>query len=81
MRTRDGTIFLVNHEKKVFGVNTRADMENFKPKQQEADQARCRILRMSAAGKSSTQNFLKVQYIIRFKLNLVEIDGKKYRYR
>ena len=35
--TRDGTIFSVNHENKVFHVNTRADLENIKPKQQEAD--------------------------------------------
>ena len=35
--TRDGTIFSVNHENKVFRVNTRADLENIKPKQQEAD--------------------------------------------
>ena len=35
--TRDGTIFSVNHENRVFHVNTRADLENIKPKQQEAD--------------------------------------------
>ena len=37
--TRDGVIFSVNHEIKVFRVITRADLENIKPKQQEADQA------------------------------------------
>ena len=37
MWTRDGTIFSVNRENKVFRVNTRADLENIKPKQQEAD--------------------------------------------
>ena len=36
--TRDGTIFSVNHENKVFRVNTWADVENIKSKQQEADQ-------------------------------------------
>ena len=39
MWTHDGTIFSVNHENKVFHVNTRAGLENIKPKQQEADQA------------------------------------------
>ena len=39
MWTRDGIIFSVNHEKKVFRVITRAGLENIKPKQQEADQA------------------------------------------
>ena len=29
--TRDGIIYSVNHEKKVFRVNTRADLENIKP--------------------------------------------------
>ena len=37
--TRDGIIFSVNHEKMVFHVNTRADLGNVKPKQQDADQA------------------------------------------
>ena len=37
--TYDGIIFSVNHEKKVFHEITRADLENIKPKQQEADQA------------------------------------------
>ena len=32
MWTRDGTIFSFNHEEKVFRVNTRADLENIKPK-------------------------------------------------
>ena len=39
MWTRDGTILSVNHKNKVFRVNTRADLKNIKPKQQEADQA------------------------------------------
>ena len=37
--TCDGTIFSVNHENKVFCVNTRADLENIKSKQEEVDQA------------------------------------------
>ena len=37
MWTRDGTIFSVNHENKVFHLNIRGDLENTKPKQQDAD--------------------------------------------
>ena len=43
MWTRDGIIFQVNHEKKVFRVNTRADLENIKPSSKTLIKQGCRV--------------------------------------